>query len=129
MSVHRPVISLIALIFLATPLIAQSSLAVRDTTPSIVSAAPDSAIVRRGVIDRSVSPQLSWRNASAPATTDQSRVAFVRSESESKSTSTTMMLVGGAGLLVGGIMGGTSGTVFMIGGGLVGLAGLWGYLR
>jgi hypothetical protein len=40
-----------------------------------------------------------------------------------------MMLVGGAGLLVGSIVGGKAGTVIMVGGGAVGLFGLWNYLK
>jgi len=49
--------------------------------------------------------------------------------SSGRSTSTAMMLVGGAGLLVGAVVGGKGGTVIMIGGGLVGLLGLWNYLK
>jgi hypothetical protein len=40
-----------------------------------------------------------------------------------------MMLVGGAGLLVGSLVGGNAGTVLMVGGGVVGLLGLWNYLK
>ncbi len=40
-----------------------------------------------------------------------------------------MMIVGGAGLVVGAIVGGKSGTTLMVGGGILGLVGLWSYLR
>jgi len=43
--------------------------------------------------------------------------------------SPAMMIVGGVALLVGAVIGGSSGTIIMIGGGLLGLFGLWNYLR
>jgi hypothetical protein len=43
--------------------------------------------------------------------------------------SRAMMAVGVAGLIVGAIIGGTPGNIIMIGGGLVGLLGLYDYLQ
>lgn len=40
-----------------------------------------------------------------------------------------LMIVGGAGLIVGAIIGGTAGTIVMVGGGVVGLVGLYKYLQ
>jgi hypothetical protein len=40
-----------------------------------------------------------------------------------------MMIVGGAALVVGAIIGGTAGTIFMVGGAGVGLYGLYKYLE
>ena len=40
-----------------------------------------------------------------------------------------MMIVGGAALIVGAIIGGTPGTIVMVGGGVVGLIGLYNYLE
>ena len=40
-----------------------------------------------------------------------------------------MMIVGGVALLVGAVIGGDEGTIIMIGGGVLGLFGLWNYLR
>jgi len=45
------------------------------------------------------------------------------------SKSSAMMVVGGAALLVGAIVGGKAGTTVMIGGGVLGLVGLWNYLQ
>ena len=39
------------------------------------------------------------------------------------------MAVGGAGIVVGALIGGDGGSVLMFGGALVGLYGLWNYLR
>jgi hypothetical protein len=49
--------------------------------------------------------------------------------SEHASDGVAMMVVGGAALIVGAVIGGTSGTIFMIGGGAVGLVGLWRYMQ
>lgn len=42
---------------------------------------------------------------------------------------TAMMIVGGAALIVGAVIGGTPGTLVMLGGAVVGLFGLWNYLQ
>ena len=47
----------------------------------------------------------------------------------SREQSRAMMIVGGAGLIVGAIIGGTPGTIVMVGGGVVGLIGLYNYLE
>ncbi len=46
-----------------------------------------------------------------------------------KHQSKAMMIVGGAGLIVGAIIGGTPGTLVMVGGGVLGLFGLYYYLQ
>ena len=43
--------------------------------------------------------------------------------------SPALMIVGGAMLLVGAVIGGDAGTIVMLGGGGLGLLGLWTYLR
>lgn len=43
--------------------------------------------------------------------------------------SQAMMIVGGAAILVGAIIGGDAGTIFMVGGAVVGLYGLYKYLQ
>ncbi|HEY5219905.1 MAG TPA: hypothetical protein VIJ16_08845 [Gemmatimonadaceae bacterium] len=60
-------------------------------------------------------------------------VALDRAAAMAGSTNLTqsraMMIVGGAGLIVGAIIGGTPGTLVMVGGGVVGLIGLYDYLQ
>ncbi|MHB1862992.1 MAG: hypothetical protein ACYCVL_08465 [Gemmatimonadaceae bacterium] len=46
-----------------------------------------------------------------------------------RSQSRAMMIVGGAGLIVGALIGGTPGTIVMVGGGVLGLFGLYNYLQ
>jgi hypothetical protein len=41
----------------------------------------------------------------------------------------TLMVVGGAAILVGAVMGGKAGTVFMVGGAVAGLYGLYKYMQ
>lgn len=43
--------------------------------------------------------------------------------------SRAMMIVGGAGLIVGALIGGTPGTIVMVGSGVLGLFGLYNYLQ
>lgn len=62
----------------------------------------------------------------AMVTASPSPVPFQRSRS---SRSVAMMVVGGAALIVGSVVGGDSGTIIMVGGGVVGLIGLWNYLQ
>ena len=45
------------------------------------------------------------------------------------SENTALMLVGGAALIVGAIIGGDAGSIIMVGGAGIGLYGLWQYLR
>jgi hypothetical protein len=40
-----------------------------------------------------------------------------------------MMIVGGAAILVGAVIGGDAGDIFMVGGAVVGLVGLYKYLQ
>ncbi len=46
-----------------------------------------------------------------------------------RSQSVALMIVGGAGLIVGSLIDGDTGTIIMAGGGVVGLVGLFQYLR
>lgn len=45
------------------------------------------------------------------------------------SQNTALMFVGGAGLIVGALVGGRSGTIVMVGSGILGLVGLFRYLQ
>ena len=45
------------------------------------------------------------------------------------SQNVALMVVGGAGLIVGAVVGGQSGTIIMIGSGVLGLVGLYRYMQ
>ena len=46
-----------------------------------------------------------------------------------QSQSIALMIVGGAGMIVGSLIHGDTGTIIMAGGGVIGLVGLFNYLR
>ena len=46
-----------------------------------------------------------------------------------RATNVTLMIVGGAGLVVGSLIDGDTGTIVMVGSGIVGLVGLYRYLQ
>lgn len=132
MSRLRSVTTAIAVLFLATPLFAQNTTTSQDTAAVSALLAPVPVAPSAVIIDRAPSAQAtpSWMNATAvtPARTTQTSVARA-SESGTRTQSGAMMIVGGAGLLVGAIVGGSAGTVIMVGGSVVGLLGLWNYLK
>jgi hypothetical protein len=131
MSRHRSVATAIAVLLLASPLAAQS--VSQDT--AAVSVAPNAApAVTRDTLDRLalLSPTWApaWTNAGVATQANATALRPVRSiMSPQRSESGAMMVVGGAALLVGAIVGGKAGTGIMVGGGVLGLLGLWTYLK
>ncbi|HEY5491576.1 MAG TPA: hypothetical protein VIK25_10345 [Gemmatimonadaceae bacterium] len=129
---HRTFTTAIAACLLAAPLAAQGvadnsalqqnvaavtapavapSVTVAPATAPVTSMAPTQAAATVGVRAFSTAPGLA--PAPVPAT----------------GNSPAMMIVGGVALLVGAVIGGDSGTIIMIGGGVLGLFGLWNYLK
>jgi hypothetical protein len=141
MSLHRFVItSLIAVTAVAAPtwepLAAQN--APQDTagitTPiaPIVSARPipSTSSMDGASIDRSLLSETARMGARSEARQLVPTAPMFRAaESSSAATSKTMMIVGGAGLIVGAVVGGAPGLVVMVGGSVVGLVGLLNYLK
>jgi len=56
-------------------------------------------------------------------------VPFAPPRREKVGSNVALMIVGGAVLIVGAIVGGTSGTIIMVGGGVIGIIGLYRYLQ
>jgi hypothetical protein len=125
---HRTFTTAIAACLLAAPLAAQGvsdnpagqQNVVAVTAPAVApsvtvapttSAAPTQAAATVGV--RAFSPAPVLAPSPVPAT----------------GNSPAMMIVGGVALLVGAVVGGDAGTIIMVGGGVLGLFGLWNYLR
>jgi hypothetical protein len=132
MSRLRSVTTAIAVLLIATPLVAQSSTTIPDTTVRGAPAASSSIMSSAPTIDRVPSAALtpSWANALSAARVKAPPPATVGPiESGSTPENKALMIVGGAGILVGAIVGGNAGTAIMVGGGLVGLVGLWNYLK
>lgn len=110
-----------------TPTAIASPVADPATPPAIVTAPVDSSAtaataaagapldgLRAGVHNQETAPSLQPAMVATHANLGQSRA---------------MMVVGVAGLIVGAIIGGTPGTVIMVGGAVVGLVGLYDYLQ
>ncbi|HEV8216120.1 MAG TPA: hypothetical protein VGP95_09810 [Gemmatimonadaceae bacterium] len=132
MSHLRSVTTAIAVLLIAAPLTAQTSPTSPDTTVLVAPAGSSSVVPSAVVIDRvpSAGPTPSWTNATSTARVEAPQPAAVRRiESGSTPENKAMMIVGGAGVLVGAIVGGRAGTAIMVGGGVVGLVGLWNYLK
>lgn len=131
MSRHRSFATAIAVLCLASPLAAQ----VVSLDTSAVSVVPSAATVTA----RSTPDALSlltpawtpaWTKLGVPTPANETALTPTRSILEPRGNeSGAMMIVGGAALLVGAIVGGKAGTVVMVGGGVLGLIGLWSYLR
>lgn len=119
--------SAIAVALLAAPLAAQSATTEQNApvsvTAPIVTDAPAvvATDVARGPLmkDAAVGVRLDARNT--PLATPPKFQATGRNPA--------MMIVGGAALIVGAVVGGQAGTIVMIAGGIIGLVGLWNYLQ
>jgi hypothetical protein len=123
----RLVATAIALMVFATPLLAQSATTARDTTAIGRLPVSVTAAARPIVVD--VRPvALDWTTAQATRTPARLPATWSYGDG-SRTTMAAMMIVGGAGLLVGTVVSGRPGTRIMIGGGLLALVGLWRYER
>jgi hypothetical protein len=94
----------------------------------------DSSTVPRGPVADStrliaVAPRDLRVAAHYAATRQSESSAMVARQRAGLGQPMAMMVVGGAALLVGAIIGDTPGTIFMIGGAVIGLVGLYEYLQ
>ena len=88
--------------------------AVRQSEPTAIHAAQPSAIDR---------PSDAVRRPAAPL------AAEMPATSKQLGEARTEMVVGGAAVVVGALIGGDGGAVLMFGGAVIGLYGLWNYLK
>lgn len=119
----------IAAVLLASPLAAQSVL---DQSPSFLGAPSALQAPAATVQTPAVTPALA--SAQADAAVGVRAVAMTTPFAPAPTPpaygrSPALMIVGGAMLLVGAVIGGDEGTIVMLGGGGLGLLGLWYYLR
>jgi hypothetical protein len=131
MSRYSMFASAIAVALLAAPLAAQTA-APEQNAPVAVTTAVTTAVVAdapvavtsdvaRGPLmkDAAVGVRLDARNAPLA----------VPPKFQATGRNPAMMIVGGAALIVGAVVGGQAGTIVMIAGGIIGLVGLWNYLQ
>lgn len=142
MSRLRRLSTSIGVLLLAAPLVSAlaAQTVVRDTTERTVVAIANSVpIVSPMAMPRAVAIRAAAPALIVPAGVTQSAVGsqasadaiapYAMRSSSSSPRSSTMMFVGGAAFIVGAVVGGKGGTAVMIGGGILGLVGLWNYLQ
>ena len=125
----------------ATPVVAQSPAGIAPKSDSAQPMVPMTRAQPRTELSAPVTPDttaIAPVHALAP-TREAAAVALrLRTESAAplplpapgkNSENTALMIVGGAALIVGAVIGGDAGSIIMIGGAGIGLYGLWQYLR
>lgn len=117
-----------AALMVAAPMAAQQTS--MDSTSRAVVPVAVSAPAVQPVAAPTVGPMLqpSAVGSRAMAPTTGSAMVAMRANGDN-SQNVALMFVGGAGLIVGAIIGGTSGTIVMVGSGILGLVGLFRYLQ
>ena len=118
----------IGAVLLPSSLVAQQGPALRDSTAA--AATP----VRGTVVDdttAAVGPRVVRVGVTAPADRIRSDSAWLQEGDRQPraGSSVAMMGVGAAAIIVGSIIGGESGTIIAVGGAVIGLFGLYRYLR
>ncbi|HUX33097.1 MAG TPA: hypothetical protein VMV51_04430 [Gemmatimonadaceae bacterium] len=116
---------LAAALFVAAPLAAQQASldASVPVTVSAVVAMPAPVAASTASVGPVLQPAaVSVRTNTAPA-------AMLPAQYGDNSQNVALMVVGGAGLIVGAVIGGRSGTIVMLGSGILGLVGLFRYLQ
>ncbi len=119
---HRWSFPVAAALALAAPVSAQwKPLANTDQVPTAVSSSMAAPAPNFG--------PMSGREASTFESTTPAFIAPAFPGQARESENVAFMIVGGAALVVGSVIGGDAGTLMMVGGGVVGLVGLYRYLR
>jgi hypothetical protein len=120
----------ISAVFLPSSLNAQQGAAVdRD---SIAVGAGDITMPTRSMIVDSApaaGPRVVRAGITMPARVHQPGVAPSQADNVNAGPNVAMMAVGAAGIVVGSMIGGNGGTMIALGGGIIGLIGLFRYLR
>ncbi len=133
----RHIAAALTALFIATPIMAQDSTRVDSSPASVTVVSPasgDSASL--GAALPTAVPLMSLAPTRASVATGvQLRMDGVAPAPMPipapgrNSGNTALMIVGGAALIVGSVIDGDAGSIIMIGGGVIGLYGLWQYLR
>jgi hypothetical protein len=133
---RHPIRRLVVLmaVAIAAPLHAQNaiSFAPSDSVPLSVDTARAATVVAAPVVSKSVAPGASLTGLRAGVHANEtSRPAQPNFQAAHANLgqARAMMVVGVAGLIAGAIIGGTPGTIIMVGGAVVGLLGLYDYVQ
>ena len=135
---HLSFTTAIAVFLFAAPLAAQHApsseapnMAQDAIVQDIAPVATPAPVVAPSAVDQSAASLAPTRsNGTVGVRTTTSASALTPSPIPAEGTrSGALMFIGGAGLLVGALIGGSAGTVIMVAGGVIGLIGLWNYLN
>ena len=122
MSRHRSLITALAALILVAPLNAQT-IREQGESPAVT---PSAVAVDQAPV--SLAPTVAHVTIGVQANTGGALTAGPNTPATMR-RSPAMMIVGGAALVVGAVIGGKAGTIVMVGGAVVGLIGLWNYLQ
>ena len=142
MSQRRRIAKVVAVLFLAAPLvsalaaqgIAQATVAqvVTTSVDQVPAAGPMTvpiAFAERVVSTTLITPAAVTQHNSAVVGRTSAAAPNAIHSAWQEPHNPAMMIVGGAAMIVGAVVGGKSGTAVMLGGGILGLVGLWNYLQ
>jgi hypothetical protein len=126
---------------IAVLIIAAGSLAAQDATQNSAAADPELPVAAAPAAQAApvsapaAQPTVSLAPLAANATVGIHQLApdapvpYTPPERDHVGRNVAMMIVGGAALVIGAVIGDTPGTIFMVGGGVIGLVGLFRYLQ
>lgn len=133
----RHIAAALTALFIATPIVAQDTTRVEQSreATNIVSQ-PAEAVVAPAAVSLATVPQVSLAPTRASVVAgvqlrmnDVAPAPMPVPAAGRNSGNVALMIVGGAGLIVGSIIDGDSGKIIMVSGAIVGLYGLWQYLK
>jgi len=122
MTLSRRITAAVAVLFAAA-----GSLAAQSAAQNAAAADPQVPAVAAPAVEQSPVAAPASEGVHAYSPTGPTPVALPRREHVGSNVA--LMIVGGAVLVVGAVVGGTAGTLIMIGGGVVGIIGLYRYLQ
>lgn len=119
---------LVALALVATATPAQDQRGSNDAQGN-VAPAPTTSVAATAVREAKPGPTLDRAAAGVHVSRNAPAAPAPEPRRAESKQSDAMMIVGGAGLIVGAIIGDTAGTLLMVGGAVLGLFGLYKYLE
>ncbi len=135
---YASLVATAAAVLLVSPLRAQDARAALETPNAAAPVAASFALPSTPVVPNGAPVSAAAAMNAGP--TMQSSVAGIRTHTDAAmplpavavdrvGRNPALMIVGGAALIVGAIIGGDAGTIVMVGGAVTGLLGLWYFLR
>lgn len=128
-SLAAPLVSALAAQAIAQDTVAQVVATSADTVPTAASMTIPIAFAERVASPSLITPAGVTQPKVAIGARASAATPYAMRYSSQGSRNPAMMIVGGAALIVGAVIGGQAGTIVMVGGSVLGLVGLWNYLQ